>query len=126
MNINKSVIEEIITENFFDDIFEEVSRYVHNLDSYDLRDIFSEDIEYAEIDGINRINLIKYNSEDIENQKEISGASEISINLDGYLYWDSENHLIESVETTFVIDFVFYYIIDEREYKDFEITEIYL
>lgn len=126
MNINKSIIEEIIADNFFDNITAEISRYLLDLDSYDLRDIFNEEVEYADLDGINKINLIRYISDDIENQKEISGSSEISINLDGYVYWDKENHLIESVETTFIIDFVFYYIISENEYKDFEITEIYL
>lgn len=124
MNFNKSIIEDIISENFIGIIQDECNSYITDLNSEDIDNLFDNFIDYIDIDSIGDLNIINYSINKLDDETEISGTYEINIDVNGYAHWDKENFFLESSELKLIMDFVFYEE-SESKFSDFEITEIY-
>lgn len=124
MNFNKSIIEDIISENFIDIVKDECKSYISDLDSDDISNFFNNSIDSINIDLIGNINIINYDTNKLDDEIEVSGAYEITIHVHGYSNWDEDTILLENSKLNLIMDFVFYQEADDT-FSDFEITEIY-
>ncbi len=123
MLINKEIIEETIWSNFIDDVDTECVDIVSDLTQSDIEeaDCFDDIVEFVEFNSVDNINVIKYNYD--EDESCVDGKMEITMNIDGSVYWDGE--YVEVGQSTFRVTMDFMYQIENEVCSRFQIYEVY-
>ncbi len=123
MKYNKNIILNILTDDFENEIAEYVLDCIWNLDGSDLYDAFESVIDYADLDYIDKISLIRYEVDEEKNEECIHGVIEIIAYIDGYVHWDGENMLMGGAP--FMLGVEFSFMIEEGIAEGLELEYIY-
>ena len=117
-------VQQIIEDNFLENIYFEIIDYINNLSGAELSDFFEYAVDFATCNIIDDAKIINYKEQQFDNQNEIVGSLEVGVEIDGYVHWENEDMNINSVKSKVVVWFSLY----EKDdvYEDFAILDIYL
>ena len=116
---NKNIILNILTSYFWDDIVKHVGQYVIDMESNELERIFHDQIDYAELVGINEMKVIDYT---VEKEEYFSGLLSIDFEMEGFSYWDKEDYSVGFSDMSTM--FLFSFCVRNREYAEFELVNL--
>lgn len=101
-------IEELLNNQFVDQIDEECSDYIMNLNGDELDNYFEVLVDYVRADGIENIVLSDFKSENIQGQNEITGIASVYMGVEGYSHFSGEDIYISTETIRLNIEFMFY------------------
>ncbi|MGN1142469.1 MAG: hypothetical protein ACI4TF_14815 [Oliverpabstia sp.] len=116
---NKNIILNILTSHFWDDIVKHVSQYVIDMESNELERIFNDQIDYAELVGINQMQVVDYT---VEREEHFSGILRVDVEMEGFSYWDKEDYPVGFSDMSIV--FLFSFCVTNRVYTDFDLVNL--
>lgn len=119
MVLDEATVLEIITENFEKEIELEAAVGVMEMDSYDLEDCFDNSVDYADLDGIDEIEVEEVFVEEEEDTTIVSGTLTALVMFSGYVHWDGEEVLIGDADK--YMQFTFSFEVKDDKYVDFEV-----
>ncbi len=93
------------------------------LDEDELFRAFEDEVDFAELDNIEKMKVIDYEIEEDGDIERILGTLEIWSDLNGYVQWDGENISMGSALVTLGIAFSFS--VENGVYSDFELEHVY-
>lgn len=117
-------VQQIVEDNYADDIYNSVANYINNLTGGEFQDIFENTIDFGVCEGIGDMNVISYDVKEFDGQIEITGEIEVESEITGYVHWDGEDVELDRITAILTITFSLYY--NKGKYEDFEIIDIYL
>ena len=94
MKYDRNLVATIIENEFWDDLYNEIDDSVMNMEGQELDEAFETYVDYAELDQI-------------ENVKVVRVEQEADVSLDGYVYFEGENNMVNSSEVTLEFEFQF-------------------
>lgn len=115
-------IEELLNEQFFDQIDDECSSYIMEMNGSELGKYYDIDVDFARSGGIDNIVLSDYKSVIIQGQNEITGSASVYIEAEGYTHFSGEDIYIGEGTIKLEIEFIFYMVGNKSE--EFSITNI--
>lgn len=123
MLLNKNVVLEILQSEFAEEIEMQTITCVMDMESYELVEIFENSVDYVEVDEIDELEIVKYNTEERgKNFLDVSGIMQMRVLLEGYVHWDGENMYIGSQHTFLAFEFSFSK--EEEQYGNLEMWRI--
>lgn len=91
MLYNKNIILELLRRDFWDEIESFVDHCVLDMDEEELNMLFEADVDYAVLDYIERMRVVNYDISKEEESDTVSGAVDITADIDAYRRWDGES-----------------------------------
>lgn len=86
-----SDVQQIIDDNYINEINEIITSYVESLMGDELTGIFEFSADFVECEVISDAKVISSNEDRYDGQIEISGNLEVGIKITGYVHWDGED-----------------------------------
>ncbi len=123
MKYNKNIILNILSSEFWDEIVEYAAECIWYLDEEELFRAFEDEVDFAELDNIEKMKVIDYEIEEDGDIERILGTLDIWSDLNGYVQWDGENISMGSALVTLGIAFSFS--VENGVYSDLELEHVY-
>lgn len=121
--LNKNAVSAIIENYFWDELEEEISDNVLDLECEDIENDFDMAVDFVELDSVDTLRIMEVETEEDEEDELISGALEVSVSIEGYHYFDGDSHPVGNAVKIMGFDFEFH--TDGKDYWDFDLTYEY-
>ena len=100
MKYDRNLVATIIENEFWDDLYNEIDDSVMNMEGQELDEAF-------ELDQIENVKVVRVEQEEDDTCTIVRGILEADVSLDGYLYFEGENNMVNSSEVTLEFEFQF-------------------
>ena len=107
MKYDRNLVATIIENEFWDDLYNEIDDSVMNMEGQELDEAFETYVDYAELDQIENIKAVRVEQEEDDTCTIVRGILEADVSLDGYVYFEGENNMVNSSEVTLEFEFQF-------------------
>ena len=107
MKYDRNLVATIIENEFWDDLYNEIDDSVMNMEGQELDEAFETYIDYAELDQIENVKVVRVEQEEDDTCTIVRGILEADVSLDGYVYFEGENNMVNSSEVTLEFEFQF-------------------
>lgn len=107
MKYDRNLVATIIENEFWDDLYNEIDDSVMNMEGQDLDEAFETYVDYAELDQIGNVKVVRVEQEEDDTCTIVRGILEADVSLDGYVYFEGENNMVNSSEVTLEFEFQF-------------------
>ena len=107
MKYDRNLVATIIENEFWDDLYNEIDDSVMNMEGQELDEAFETYVDYAELDQIENVHVVGVEQEEDDTCTIVRGILEADVSLDGYLYFEGENNMVNSSEVTLEFEFQF-------------------
>lgn len=107
MKYDRNLVATIIENEFWDDLYNEIDDSVMNMEGQDLDEVFETYVDYAELDQIENVKVVRVEQEEDDTCTIVRGILEADVSLDGYVYFEGENNMVNSSEVTLEFEFQF-------------------
>ena len=107
MKYDRNLVATIIENEFWDDLYNEIDDSVMNMEGQELDEAFETYVDYAELDQIENVKVVRVEQEEDDTCTIVRGILEADVSLDGYVYFEGENNMVNSSEVTFEFEFQF-------------------
>ena len=107
MKYDRNLIATIIENEFWDDLYNEIDDSVMNMEGQELDEAFETYVDYAELDQIENVKVVRVEQEEDDTCTIVRGILEADVSLDGYVYFEGENNMVNSSEVTLEFEFRF-------------------
>lgn len=107
MKYDRNLVATIIENEFWDDLYNEIDDSVMNMEGQELDEAFETYVDYAELDQIENVKVVRVEQEEDDTCTIVRGILEADVSLDGYLYFEGENNMVNSSEVTLEFEFQF-------------------
>lgn len=119
MVLDEATVLDIILENFEKDIELEAAVGVMEMDSYELEDCFDNSVDYADLEGVDEVEVEEVFVEEEENTTIVSGTLRALVMFSGYVHWDGEEVLVGDADK--YMQFTFSFEVKDNKYLEFEV-----
>ena len=107
MKYDRNLVATIIENEFWDDLYNEIDDSVMNMEGQELDEAFETYVDYAELDQIENVKVVRVEQEEDDTCTIVRGILEADVSLDGYVYFEGENNMVNSAEVTLEFEFQF-------------------
>lgn len=107
MKYDRNLVATIIENEFWDDLYNEIDDSVMNMEGQELDEAFETYVDYAELDQIGNVKVVRVEQEEDDTCTIVRGILEADVSLDGYVYFEGENNMVNSSEVTLEFEFQF-------------------
>lgn len=107
MKYDRNLVATIIENEFWDDLYNEIDDCVMNMEGQELDEAFETYVDYAELDQIENVKVVRVEQEEDDTCTIVRGILEADVSLDGYVYFEGENNMVNSSEVTLEFEFQF-------------------
>ena len=107
MKYDRNLVATIIENEFWDDLYNEIDDSVMNMEGQELDEAFETYVDYAELDQIENVKGVRVEQEEDDTCTIVRGILEADVSLDGYVYFEGENNMVNSSEVTLEFEFQF-------------------
>ena len=107
MKYDRNLVATIIQNEFWDDLYNEIDDSVMNMEGQELDEAFETYVDYAELDQIENVKVVRVEQEEDGTCTIVRGILEADVSLDGYVYFEGENNMVNSSEVTLEFEFQF-------------------
>lgn len=107
MKYDRNLVATIIENEFWDDLYNEIDDSVMNMEGQKLDEAFETYVDYAELDQIENVKVVRVEQEEDDTCTIVRGILEADVSLDGYVYFEGENNMVNSSEVTLEFEFQF-------------------
>lgn len=107
MKYDRNLVATIIENEFWDDLYNEIDDSVMNMEGQELDEAFETYVDYAELDQIENVKVVRVEQEEDDTCTIVRGILEADVSLDGYLYFEGENNMVNSSEVILEFEFQF-------------------
>lgn len=107
MKYDRNLVATIIENEFWDDLYNEIDDSVMNMEGQELDEAFETYVDYAELDQIENVKVVRVEQEEDDTCTIVRGILEADVSLDGYVYFEGENNMVNSSEATLEFEFQF-------------------
>lgn len=107
MKYDRNLVATIIENEFWDDLYNEIDDSVMNMEGQELDEAFETYVDYAELDKIENVKVVRVEQEEDDTCTIVRGILEADVSLDGYVYFEGENNMVNSSEVTLEFEFQF-------------------
>ena len=107
MKYDRNLVATIIENEFWDDLYNEIDDSVMNMEGQELDEAFETYVDYAELDQIENVKVVRVEQEEDATCTIVRGILEADVSLDGYVYFEGENNMVNSSEVTLEFEFQF-------------------
>ena len=107
MKYDRNLVATIIENEFWDDLYNEIDDSVMNMEGQDLDEAFETYVDYAELDQIENVKVVRVEQQEDDTCTIVRGILEADVSLDGYVYFEGENNMVNSSEVTLEFEFQF-------------------
>lgn len=107
MKYDRNLVATIIENEFWDDLYNEIDDSVMNMEGQELDEAFETYVDYAELDQIENVKVVRVEQEEDDTCTIVRGILEADVSLDGYVYFDGENNMVNSSKVTLEFEFQF-------------------
>ena len=107
MKYDRNLVATIIENEFWDDLYNEIDDSVMNMEGQELDEAFETYVDYAELDQIENVKVVRGEQEEDDTCTIVRGILEADVSLDGYVYFEGENNMVNSSEVTLEFEFQF-------------------
>ena len=107
MKYDRNLVATIIENEFWDDLYNEIDDSVMNMEGQELDEAFETYVDYAELDQIENVKVVRVEQEEYDTCTIVRGILEADVSLDGYVYFEGENNMVNSSEVTLEFEFQF-------------------
>lgn len=107
MKYDRNLVATIIENEFWDDLYNEIDDFVMNMEGQELDEAFETYVDYAELDQIENVKVVRVEQEEDDTCTIVRGILEADVSLDGYVYFEGENNMVNSSEVTLEFEFQF-------------------
>ena len=107
MKYDRNLVATIIENEFWDDLYNENDDSVMNMEGQELDEAFETYVDYAELDQIENVKVVRVEQEEDDTCTIVRGILEADVSLDGYVYFEGENNMVNSSEVTLEFEFQF-------------------
>ena len=107
MKYDRNLVATIIENEFWDDLYNEIDDSVMNMEGQELDEAFETYVDYAELDQIENVKVVRVEQEEDDTCTIVRGILEADVSLDGYVYFEGENNMVNSSEVTLECEFQF-------------------
>ena len=107
MKYDRNLVATIIENEFWDDLYNEIDDSVMNMEGQELDEAFETYVDYAELDQIENVKVVWVEQEEDDTCTIVRGILEADVSLDGYVYFEGENNMVNSSEVTLEFEFQF-------------------
>ncbi len=107
MKYDRNLVATIIENEFWDDLYNEIDDSVMNMEGQELDESFETYVDYAELDQIENVKVVRVEQEEDDTCTIVRGILEADVSLDGYVYFEGENNMVNSSEVTLEFEFQF-------------------
>jgi hypothetical protein len=104
---DRNLVATIIENEFWDDLYNEIDDSVMNMEGQELDEAFETYVDYAELDQIENVKVVRVEQEEDDTCTIVRGILEADVSLDGYVYFEGENNMVNSSEVTLEFEFQF-------------------
>lgn len=107
MKYDRNLVATIIENEFWDDLYNEIDDFVMNMEGQELDEAFETYVDYAELDQIENVKVVRVEQEEDDTCTIVRGILEADVSLDGYVYFEGKNNMVNSSEVTLEFEFQF-------------------
>lgn len=107
MKYDRNLVATIIENEFWDDLYNEIDDSVMNMEGQELDEAFETYVDYAELDQIENVKVVRVEQEEDDTCTIVRGILEADVSLDGYVYFEGKNNMVNSSEVTLEFEFQF-------------------
>ena len=107
MKYDRNLVATIIENEFWDDLYNEIDDSVMNMEGQELDEACETYVDYAELDQIENVKVVRVEQEEDDTCTIVRGILEADVSLDGYVYFEGENNMVNSSEVTLEFEFQF-------------------
>lgn len=107
MKYDRNLVATIIENEFWDDLYNEIDDSVMNMEGQELDEAFETYVDCAELDQIENVKVVRVEQEEDDTCTIVRGILEADVSLDGYVYFEGENNMVNSSEVTLEFEFQF-------------------
>ena len=107
MKYDRNLVATIIENEFWDDLYNEIDDSVMKVEGQELDEAFETYVDYAELDQIENVKVVRVEQEEDDTCTIVRGILEADVSLDGYVYFEGENNMVNSSEVTLEFEFQF-------------------
>ena len=107
MKYDRNLVATIIENEFWDDLYNEIDDSVMNMEGQELDEAFETYVDYAELDQIENVKVVRVEQAEDDTCTIVRGLLEADVSLDGYVYFEGENNMVNSSEVTLEFEFQF-------------------
>ena len=107
MKYDRNLVATIIENEFWDDLYNEIDDSVMNMEGQELDEAFETYVDYAELDQKQNVKVVRVEQEEDDTCTIVRGILEADVSLDGYVYFEGENNMVNSSEVTLEFEFQF-------------------
>lgn len=107
MKYDRNLVATIIENEFWDDLYNEIEDSVMNMEGQELDEAFETYVDYAELDQIENVKVVRVEQEEDDTCTIVRGILEADVSLDGYVYFEGENNMVNSSEVILEFEFQF-------------------
>ena len=107
MKYDRNLVATIIENEFWDDLYNEIDDSVMNMEGQELDEAFETYVDYAELYQIENVKVVLVEQEEDDTCTIVRGILEADVSLDGYVYFEGENNMVNSSEVTLEFEFQF-------------------
>ena len=107
MKYDRNLVATIIENEFWDDLYNEIDDSVMNMEGQELDEAFETYVDYTESDQIENVKVVRVEQEEDDTCTIVRGILEADVSLDGYVYFEGENNMVNSSEVTLEFEFQF-------------------
>ena len=107
MKYDRNLVATIIENEFWDDLYNEIDDSVMNMEGQELDEAFETYVDYPELDQIENVKVVRVEQEEDDTCTIVRGILEADVSLDGYVYFEGENNMVNSSEVTLEFEFQF-------------------
>lgn len=104
---DRNLVATIIENEFWDDLYNEIDDSVMNMEGQELDEAIETYVDYAELDQIENVKVVRVEQEEDDTCTIVRGILEADVSLDGYVYFEGENNMVNSSEVTLEFEFQF-------------------
>lgn len=97
---DRNLVATIIENEFWDDLYNEIDDSVMNMEGQELDEAFETYVDYAKLDQIENVKVVRVEQEEDDTCTIVRGILEADVSLDGYVYFEGENNMVNSSEVT--------------------------
>lgn len=119
MKFDRNQVATIIENEFQDDLYNEISDLVMDMDGSDMDELFDLYVDYAELEQIEKVNVICVEQEEEDTYTVVRGVMDAEVDLAGYIFFDNEDTHLESSVANLELEFKFIH--EEKKNRQFEI-----
>ena len=107
MKYDRNLVATIIENEFWDDLYNEIDDSVMNMEGQELDEAFETYVDYAELEQIENVKVVRGEQEEDDTCMIVRGILEADVSLDGYVYFEGGNNMVNSSEVTLEFEFQF-------------------